>query len=54
MFQSLQIFTLRKRKALVMTETELRLMASAAIIGDNSQPVNGYSSPAASGTPSEL
>ena len=26
-----------------MTETELRLIASAAIIGDNSLPVNGYS-----------
>ena len=26
-----------------MTDAELRLIAKAAIIGDNSQPVNGYS-----------
>ncbi len=44
----------RSRSALVMTETELRLIASAAIIGDNSLPVNGYSSPAASGMPRAL
>lgn len=31
----------RSRSALVMTETELKLIASAAIIGDNSCPVNG-------------
>ena len=31
----------RKRNALVITETELRLIASAAIIGDSSQPVKG-------------
>ncbi len=37
-----------------MTDTELRLMASAALIGESSQPVNGYSTPAASGTPSAL
>ena len=37
-----------------MTDTELRLMASAAITGESSQPVNGYSTPAASGTPSAL
>ena len=42
------------RKAFEMTDTELRLMASAAIIGDSSQPVNGNSTPAASGTPSAL
>ena len=42
------------RKALVITEAELRLIASAAIIGDSNQPVNGNSSPAASGTPSAL
>ena len=44
----------RSRNALVMTETELRLIASAAIIGDNSLPVNGYSRPAASGMPRAL
>ena len=43
-----------KRRAFVMTHTELRLMASAATIGDNSQPVKGYSTPAASGTPRAL
>jgi len=44
----------RKRKALLITETEIRLIARAAIIGDSVQPVNGNSTPAASGTPSEL
>ena len=44
----------RKRKALLITDTELRLMARAAIIGDSSHPVNGNSTPAASGTPSAL
>jgi hypothetical protein len=32
---------LRRRSALDITDTELRLIASAAIIGDSSQPVNG-------------
>jgi len=44
----------RRRNALVITETELRLIASAATIGDSSQPVNGNSTPAASGTPNAL
>lgn len=44
----------RKRKALLMTDTELRLIASAAMIGDSSCPVNGYRSPAANGIPSVL
>ena len=43
-----------KRKALEMTENELRLIASAAIIGESNHPVNGNSTPAASGTPSAL
>ena len=34
-------FTARSRKALDMTDTELKLIASAAIMGDNSHPVNG-------------
>ena len=46
--------TPRKRNALKMTEAELRLIARAAIMGDNSQPVKGNSTPAASGTPSAL
>ena len=37
-----------------MTEAELKLVASAANIGDKSQPVNAYSTPAASGTPIAL
>jgi hypothetical protein len=37
-----------------ITDTELKLMAAAAMIGLNSSPKNGYSTPAASGTPSEL
>lgn len=36
-----QIFTLRKRSALEITDAELRLIASAAIIGDSNNPVNG-------------
>ncbi len=44
----------RKRRALPITEAELKLMASAAIIGDNNQPVNGYNTPAATGIPSAL
>ena len=31
----------RSLSALVITEAELRLIASAAIIGDSSQPVSG-------------
>jgi hypothetical protein len=42
------------RKALVMTENDDRLIASAANIGDSNAPVNGYSSPAAMGMPSAL
>ena len=35
----------RRRRALVMTETELKLMAAAAIIGFRSKPNTGYSTP---------
>ena len=42
------------RNALNTTDAELRLIASAAIIGDSNQPANGYSTPAANGTPSAL
>ncbi len=41
-------------KALLITDTELRLMAAAAIIGDSSRPNTGYKIPAAIGTPSAL
>ena len=44
----------RNRKALVITDADEKLIASAAIIGESSQPVNGYNTPAASGTPSAL
>src|SRR5690606_17163325 len=44
----------RRRRALPTTEAELKLIATAAIIGDSSRPVNGYSTPAAMGTPSAL
>jgi hypothetical protein len=42
------------RKALPMTETEEKLIASAAISGLRSNPVVGYSTPAAIGMPSAL
>ncbi|MBA3504768.1 MAG: hypothetical protein H0T80_03185 [Betaproteobacteria bacterium] len=31
---------------MLITDAELKLIASAAIIGESSQPVNGYSTPA--------
>jgi len=37
-----------------ITDTELKLMAAAAMIGLSSSPKNGYNPPSASGTPSEL
>ena len=43
-----------RRMALLITDTELKLMAAAAIIGDSSRPKKGYSTPAAIGTPSTL
>lgn len=42
------------RRALLTTDTELRLIAKAAIIGLNSSPKEGYSTPAAIGTPRAL
>lgn len=42
------------RKALPITEAELRLIAKAAMRGDSSQPVSGNKTPAASGMPKEL
>jgi hypothetical protein len=47
-------FARRSRRALAMTDTELKLIAAAAKTGCNSNPVNGYSTPAAIGTPSRL
>ncbi len=37
-----------------ITDTLDRLMAAAAIMGDSIRPKNGYSTPAAMGTPSAL
>ena len=44
----------RKRKAFAITETELKLIAKAAIIGDNNNPNTGNKTPAAIGTPNTL
>jgi len=46
--------TLRNRSAFPMTETELKLMAAAAIMGLKSRPKDGYRTPAAMGTPNAL
>src|SRR5205807_9369472 len=46
--------TRRRRSAFPITETELKVMAALAIIGLRSSPKIGYSTPAASGTPSAL
>jgi hypothetical protein len=46
--------TRRKRRALAITETELKVIAALAIIGLNRSPKNGYKAPAAIGTPSTL
>jgi hypothetical protein len=46
--------TCRNRSALVITETELKLMAAAAIMGLRSRQNHGYNAPAAIGTPTAL
>ena len=46
--------TRRRRSALLITDTELKLIAALAIIGLSSTPKTGYSTPAAIGTPSAL
>ncbi|MBC7405082.1 MAG: hypothetical protein H7252_05305 [Cytophaga sp.] len=51
---SIQSFTRFSRSALPVTDTELKLIAAAAIIGESSNPKNGYSRPVATGTPSAL
>jgi hypothetical protein len=48
------IFVVRSLSALAITETELKLIAAAAIIGFKSRPNAGKSTPAASGTPTTL
>jgi len=42
------------RNEFKITESELTLIAAAAIIGDNNIPKNGYNNPAATGTPKTL
>lgn len=49
-----QSSTRRNRNAFEMTETEDKLIAAAAIIGESRSPTNGYSTPAAIGTPAAL
>jgi hypothetical protein len=44
----------RKRSALPITDTELNVIAALAQIGLISAPVNGYKTPAATGTPTAL
>ena len=44
----------RSLRALIMTDTELKLMAAAAMIGLKSRPKNGNRTPAAIGTPAAL
>jgi len=44
----------RSRNALPITDTELRLIAAAATMGESRRPKTGYRTPAASGTPSAL
>ena len=47
-------FQLRSRKLFTTTDTLLKDIAAAANSGGSSQPVQGYNSPAASGTPTKL
>ncbi len=48
------IFAVLSLKAFAITDTELILIARAAIIGESSNPKNGYKTPAAIGTPRVL
>ena len=49
-----QISARLRRSELAITDTELKLIAAAAIIGLSSRPNTGYSTPAAIGTPLAL
>ncbi|MNE63452.1 hypothetical protein D3C80_1588030 [compost metagenome] len=53
-FLSTSIVARFKRSEFKITETELKLIAAAAIIGDNRMPKLGYRSPAAKGMPKIL
>jgi hypothetical protein len=46
--------SLRKRNEFTITDTELKLIATAAIIGDSKIPKMGNNTPAATGTPRAL
>lgn len=48
------IFIRFSLSAFSITDTELKLIAAAAMIGESSKPKNGYSTPAAIGMPSML
>ena len=54
LFLTIFHYFLLNRNAFVITETELKLIAAAAIIGLSNIPKNGNRIPAATGTPSEL
>ncbi len=47
-------FKFLSRKAFRITETELKVIAALAIIGERSKPKIGYKTPAAMGTPTRL
>ena len=49
-----QSLAVRKRSALLITDTEDKLMAAAAMTGLSSTPNTGYKTPAATGMPSPL
>jgi hypothetical protein len=49
-----QSFTRLSRNALVITDTELKLIAAAAMMGESNNPKKGYNKPAAIGTPNML
>lgn len=50
----LSTLALLNLSAFATTETELKLIANAATIGDSRTPKKGYSTPAARGTPKLL
>ena len=47
-------FTRLSLSAFIITDTELKLIAAAAMTGESSNPKNGYSTPAATGMPITL
>ena len=52
--EPMKIYNLRSLRAFPITETELRLIAAAPIIGLSNSPNAGYKTPAATGTPIAL